>query len=657
MFVCVLATGSGKENRIAPADELITEGIPEIPASLVAEAGPYTEFRAAHFTSWHPMRREILIRTRFSDTTQVHRVAMSGGARYQLTYFKEPADDASYEPRQGRYFVLTKDLGGNEFYQIYRFDLESGREILVTDGEAKHSLGPWSNAGEWLAFRRVGEGKDGAFSEIYRINPALPETKHRIATLAGGGWSVADWSHDDEELLTQEFISANESHLWLVDVKTGVKTRISLASSGIAYRSPRFGKKERAVYVASDKDSEFLQLAKIDLDDGTYRILSSHIPWDVTSLEVSDDGSLVAFVTNENGISRLRLLATSDDHEVPAPRLPEGVFNKVRWRKNRHELALALSSAHSARDVFSVDVDTGEIERWTYSETGGLDPSTFATPQTIRWRSFDGREISGLLYMPPKRFAGKRPVLIDFHGGPESQARPDFKARTNYYISELGIAVILPNVRGSSGYGKTFLKLDDGYKRVDAYKDIGSLLDWIAKDESLDMERVMVTGFSYGAHLSLVAATRYPNRIRCAVDAAGIANLRTFLENTEGYRRDLRRAEYGDERDPVMRAFLDKNAPLRQAHRINKPLLVIQGANDPRVPPSESEQIARAVRNNRIPMWYLLARDEGHGFRKKRNADFAFYTTIRFLQEYLLDAIRADGAANRPTNAMGQAAM
>lgn len=636
MFVCIAAAAAGGGREITLEESLVGEAIPPIPGSLIENAQRYTEFRSASFTGWHPLRPEILIRTRFADTSQVHRVAMPGGARYQLTFFKEPVRDASYEARTGRYFVFTKDRIGDESYQIYRFDPGIGREILLSDDEGQHVLGPWSNEGARLIFWKVDEGGEGAFTEVYSIDPARPETKHRLARFAGAGWMISDWSQDDAQLLAKEFISATESHLWLVDAKTGKKTRLSRSSTSVSYRSPRFSKNEPAVYVASDEGSEFLQLTKLSLADRSSRVLSGHIPWDVTWLGLSPDGSEVAFVTNEDGISRLRLMDTSDEREIPAPKLPQGVFDELGWHRHRPELALAISTSRSPNDVYSVERNSGKVARWTFSETGGLDASAFAEPESIRWRGFDHRELRGLLYRPPQRFAGKRPLMIYFHGGPESQARPGFKSEINYYLNELGIAVLYPNVRGSSGYGKTFLKLDDGYKRVGAYQDAGALLDWIAQDPALDAKRVLATGSSYGGHMALALATRYPDRIRCVVEAVGIANLRTFLQNTRGYRRDLRRVEYGDERDPRMRAFLERIAPLNQAGRIDKPLLVIQGANDPRVPAGESQQIVKAVRKNGVPVWYLLAQDEGHGFKKKKNADFAFYATILFLREHLL---------------------
>jgi len=254
----------------------------------------------------------------------------------------------------------------------------------------------------------------------------------------------------------------------------------------------------------------------------------------------------------------------------------------------------------------------------------------------VRWKSFDGRSISGLLHLPPQRFTGARPVLIDIHGGPEAQARVGFMGRDNHFLQDLGIAIVQPNVRGSSGYGKTFLALDNGSKREDAVKDIGALLDWIATQPRLDASRVVVRGGSYGGYMSLAVAATYPERIAGAIDVVGISNFVTFLRNTESYRRDLRHVEYGDERDEAMRAFLERISPTSHAARIVKPLFVVQGRNDPRVPYTEAEQIVEKVRANSTPVWYLRAENEGHGFQRKENADFQFWATTLFLRQTLL---------------------
>jgi dipeptidyl aminopeptidase/acylaminoacyl peptidase len=252
----------------------------------------------------------------------------------------------------------------------------------------------------------------------------------------------------------------------------------------------------------------------------------------------------------------------------------------------------------------------------------------------VRWPTFDGRQISGFLYQPPAKFTGKRPVIISIHGGPEY--RPGFLGRSNYFINELGVAMIMPNVRGSSGYGKSFLKLDNGMLREDSVKDIGALLDWIKTQPGLDADRVMVTGGSYGGYMTLAVATLYNDRIKASLDVVGISNFVSFLEKTESYRRDLRRVEYGDERDPKMREFLQSISPLNRATKITKPLFVVQGKNDPRVPLNEAEQIVATVKKNGSPVWYLMATDEGHGFAKKKNIDYQFYATIVFVQQHLL---------------------
>jgi dipeptidyl aminopeptidase/acylaminoacyl peptidase len=298
---------------------------------------------------------------------------------------------------------------------------------------------------------------------------------------------------------------------------------------------------------------------------------------------------------------------------------------------------LSLSSAQSVSDVFSVNANTLQVDRWTRGE-GAVDPSTFREPELIHWKTFDGKTISGFLYAPPPRFAGKRPVIVSIHGGPEGQSRPTFINRNNYFVNELGIAIIYPNVRGSRGYGKAFVALDNGLKREDSYKDINALFDWIEQRPDLDATRVMVTGTSYGGFMTLAVATHYSDRIACALSIVGISNLVTFLERTETYRRDLRRAEYGDERNPQVRAFMERIAAVNNVRNITRPLFVVSGRNDPRVPVSEGQQMVAAARTQQAPVWYLVGNDEGHGFTKKNNLDYLFYASVAFVKQYLLDA-------------------
>lgn len=636
MAVLPTSVAFAQSDVIVPGDNLVVEGLPAMPTSLAERVGRYTEFRSATLAGWHPTRREMLIATRFSDTPQIHVVKMPGGARTQLTFFRERITDASYRPKTGAFFVFSKDIGGNEFFQNFRYDLSDGAITMLTDGKSRNTGWVWSNGGEWAAYNST--RRNGKDTDLYIINPADPKTDRILLQLEGGGWNVTDWAPDDQKFLLEEDISANETYFWIVDVAKGEKTLLTPkgGTEKVAYFGAQFGKDGRGMYLITDKGSEFSRLSYFDFATRETVPLTGHINWDVDAFDVSPDGKTIAFVINEDGVSRLRLLNTKTRKEKPAPNLPVGIIGGIEWHENGRDLGFTFLSARSPADAYSVDVGTGKVERWTQSETGGLNTANFSEAELVRWKSFDGKDISGFLYMPPTRYTGPRPVIINIHGGPEGQSRPTFVGRSNYFMNEMGAAVIYPNVRGSTGFGKTFLKLDDGFLREDSYKDIGALLDWIAKQPRLDATRVMVTGGSYGGHMSFAVAQRYNDRIRASLPVVGISNLVSFLERTESYRRDLRRVEYGDERDPKMREFMLRIAPLNHAGDIKKPIFIVAGGNDPRVPVNEAQQMVQTMRANKTPVWYLMAKDEGHGFAKKKNVDFQFYATVAFVQEYLL---------------------
>ena len=628
---------AAKPAVLTPGDNLVADGLPEIPAAIAEAVGRYTEFRSSALTSWHPTRREMLIQTRFGDTPQIHEVRFPLGARRQLTFFPDRVGNASWPRRSADYFVFAKDKGGDEFSQLYRQDVATGAVSLISSGgRSQNGLGPWSHQGDRMAFGST--RRNGADRDIYVMDPKDPASTRLLVELSGGGWGPADWSPDDKKLAILEGISVNESYVWLADVATGAKTLVTPKGvEPVAYGDARFSADGKGLYVTTDKESEFQRLAYLDLASGKLRYLSSEIPWDVESFEPSPDGRTIAFVTNEEGLSVLHLLDTASGKEKPAPRLPVGLVFGIQWHNNGRDLGLVLSSARSPADSYSLDVTSGKLERWTESETGGLNAAAFSEPELVRWKSFDGRTISGFLYKPGSRFSGPRPLIVNIHGGPEGQAQPGFLGRGNFYMDELGVAVLYPNVRGSTGFGKSFVKLDNGMLREDSVKDIGALLDWIPTRKDLDASRVMVTGGSYGGYMTLAVATRYDAKLRCSLDVVGISNFVTFLQNTEAYRRDLRRVEYGDERDPAMKEFLVKISPATNAASITKPLFVVAGRNDPRVPYTESSQMVATVRKNGGPVWYLLANDEGHGFAKKKNQDFQFYATVAFIQQRLLN--------------------
>jgi dipeptidyl aminopeptidase/acylaminoacyl peptidase len=623
-----------QEAAIAPAENLVTDGIAKIPASLVETAGRYGSYRSASFVDWNPAKREMLISTRFADTPQLHLVNQPGGSRQQLTFFPDAVTNGRFHPNSGDYIIFSKDIGGGEWYQLYRYDLKTGDVTLLTDGKARNLRGPWSSGGDQLAYmstRRTGKDTD-----LWVMNPADPKTDYLLIKLEGGGWEPLDWSPDDKKILLLEDLSINESYLWLVDTATGEKTPLTPrdAKEKVSYGEGQFSKDGKGVYVTTDKDSEFHRLAYVLLATKEHAYLTSEIPWDVETFDISHDGKRIALVTNEAGLSVLRWLNT-DHKPVVIQKSPQGVIGALRWHANGHDLGFSLTNARGPGDAYSVDVSTGKVERWTTSETA-VKTDSFPEAELVKWKSFDGKMISGFLYKPAAKFTGKRPVLVVIHGGPEGQSQPTFLGRSNFYLNELGIALIYPNVRGSTGYGKTFSLLDNGFQREDTYKDINALFDWIATQPELDASRICVTGGSYGGHMTLALSTFYSDRIRCSVDIVGMSNLVTFLEHTEAYRRDLRRVEYGDERDPKMHDFLEKIAPMNNIEKIKKPMMVVAGKNDPRVPVSESEQIKDALKKQGTTVWYLMAKDEGHGYRKKMNQDFQFYSTVEFLKEYLL---------------------
>jgi dipeptidyl aminopeptidase/acylaminoacyl peptidase len=627
---------------VLPPESIVVDGVPPISADVAQAVRPYGEFTPHAMLSWHPQRREILVRQRHQGTLQVHRVSEPGTSPIALTDYPDAVSGGEYQPGKGESFIFTRGVGGNEVFRLYRRETARGVATAISpEGERAFSA-MWNPRGDRIFFatQRVDRNNPDriARTTLYLADPSKPNATRVLARVEGGTWTSFSFSRDGRHIAFIEYISPGESHAWVLDVASGRKGRATPITKGetVSYLSPRFSRDGRALFLRSDRNSEFKRLVYLPLGAGKERVVTERHNYDVDEYDVSYDVNRIALVTNEKGSHVLRFYDATTLGELPRPPLFDGVIGGLEWRPKNDEIAFHITSARSAGDVFSYQLKANKLTRWTNGNSPEVNTSAFAEPRLIRWKSFDALEITGFHYHPPARFTGKRPVIINVHGGPAFQARADFIGRNNYLVSELGIAIIYPNVRGSSGFGKTFLKLDDGMKREDSVKDIGALLDWIAKQPDLDASRVMVSGGSYGGYMALAAAVHYPDRIAGAVTSVGISNFVTFLERTETYRRDLRRAEYGDERDPAMRAFLESISPLSHVDRITKPLLVVQGLNDPRVPHTEAEQIVAALRKRGTPVWYVMARDEGHGFAKKPNADFLFYATVEFARQNLL---------------------
>ena len=619
---------------------LVLEGIPTIDKSVFERTSQYQNVRSAGFVAWHPGGKGVLVSTRFAETSQLHYVGAPAGFRKQLTFFREPINAAWYSSDKDRKgFVFSMDTGGGEFYQFYWFDENTGRHTLLTDGKSRYESFAWSNKGDRAAF--VSTKRNGRDFDIYLMEGTdLKATK--LLKETSGQWNVVDWSSDDKKLLIRNYISANESHLFILDIASGQLTEINpnQKAKKIAYGDTLFSADGKGVYYTSDEDNEVLRLTYYDLATQKKQVLLSNLNWDVENIELSPDGQLLAYTVNEAGISKLYIAPTSNLNAAQNITLEKGVIGGLKFDQDGSRLGISLSSPQTPGDVFSVDVKSGKVTRWTFSEVGGLNTENFVNPELIEFPSFDNVDgktrMIPSFYYKPQNVENKLPVIINIHGGPEGQARPGFNSTFAYWVNELGAAVLVPNVRGSSGYGKTYLELDNGFKREDSVKDIGKLLDWIATRPELDASRVAVIGGSYGGYMSLACMTNFNARLKCAVDIVGISNFVTFLESTQEYRRDLRRPEYGDERDPKMREFLLKISPNNNASKITRPLFVVQGKNDPRVPVTEAEQMVETIKNNGNVVWYLLAKDEGHGFRKKPNQEFYLSALSVFFEQHLL---------------------
>jgi dipeptidyl aminopeptidase/acylaminoacyl peptidase len=621
---------------VVPAPAALTvDGAPPVPAAVAEATRPYMEYRTAGFRGWNARDRSMLISTRFGNVAQLHRVAAPGAARRQISFEADPVS-GSWSPA-GDVLVAQRDSGGNEFYQLHT--LADGRLRLLTDGRSRNSFGAWSPDGRLIGYAST--RRNGTDADLYVMDPRDPSSDRMVAQVQGGGWIIADFSPDGRTAAVVNYRSVSDVDLYLLDLASGRLTPVGDTAREIAYGAVAFAPDGR-LWVTSDEGSDFQRLGVIDPATGRFRQVSPETRWDVDAFDIAPDGRFIAYVVNEAGISRLRLLdpATGASRSVTA--LPDGVVGTVEvapWGA----IGLSLVSAQSPSDAYSVDPQTLEVTRWTSSETGGLDPERNARAELVTTRSFDGLEVSGFLYRPdPARFPGRRPLIVNIHGGPEGQSRPGFLGRNNYLVNEMGIAIFYPNVRGSTGYGRRFVGLDNGpVLRENSVRDIGAFLDALGRDPALDSARFGVTGGSYGGYMCYASAIAYGRRLRAAACNVAISNFVTFLENTQGYRRDLRRVEYGDERDPAQRARLLAISPLTRVREIRIPLYIQTGANDPRVPASEAAQIIAAVRGQGGQVWHLLGQNEGHGFARKENVDYAFLTTVQFWRQTLLaDPVR-----------------
>lgn len=628
----------------ANGGNLVMEDIPPIPAEIVSSLNQYQNVRSATFRAWTTGGDGLYVSTRFADTTQLHRVDMPGGARHQLTFDREPMGGVSAQPN-GSKLLFTRDAGGSEFAQLFLLDPETADAPMLTDGESRNTGPVWDRDGRRIAWQST--QRNGAANDIWLMDPEESDSAEMVLQAPDNTlWSPIEFSGSGSEVLVQNYISIADSRVHLLDLDSGESTLLAGGGESPTYNAPvAFDDAAEGYWFITNHAGAFRDLAWQPLDpDAEIEIVTTDIPWDVGGAVISDDRRRIAFAVNENGLGRVYLMDTQTREYRAVDNMPVGVAYGFQFSPDSTRLAMTINSAAAPADAYVLELgagplDYGRLVRWTTSEVGGLDATTFRSPELIQYPTFDKvegepRQIPAWVYKPPGD--GPFPVIVSIHGGPEAQSRPIFSYTYQMWLQKLGAAVIVPNVRGSAGYGKEYLQLDNGFLREDSVRDIGALLDWIGEQPDLDADRIAVFGGSYGGYMVLASAVHYSDRLNAAVDIVGISNFVTFLENTQDYRRDVRRPEYGDERDPEMRAFLERISPNNNVDRITVPILVVQGENDPRVPVTESAQMVEALRDNGNTVWYMNALNEGHGYAKKENRDIYQQATVLFLQQYLV---------------------
>jgi dipeptidyl aminopeptidase/acylaminoacyl peptidase len=604
------------------------ENVPEIPQDIRDAVQRYQNYREARFQDWLP-DGSMLITTRFGSTFQVHHVPAPGAARRQLTYYGEPVGAAKTVPGKNR-FVLTRDTGGDEWFQLFVRDLDGVGQPL-TEPVTRNQSPVFAKDGSLLVWSRAIKGS--ADYAIMAADPADPKSR-RLVWQGTGAVGPQDISADKTTVLLGKGISNRENHLMLLDMASGKVTPLDWSVKAKArFEDPRFIDGGKAIVAITNAGTDTRRLVRIDTATGKMTALSREPGWDVEAYDLSPDGRTIAYTLNEDGYSRVILMPLAGGAGM-SPQLPRGVVTALSFSPDGGKLAVGLTNATTAGDVWTVELGNQAITRWTQSEPGELDSAKLVEPQLVRFTSFDGLTVPAFVYRPKNAAPdAKLPVIIDIHGGPEAQTRPSWNPGAQYFADVLGAVVILPNVRGSDGYGTKYLNLDNGPLRENSVKDIGALIDWAGKQPGMDAKRIAVYGQSYGGYMSLASMTFYSDKLVGGVERYGISDFISFMANTEAYRRDNRRAEYGDERDPKMRAVFERIAPLKNVGKITKPMLVMQGANDPRVPQSESDQVVAALRANGVETWYVLYADEGHGFLKKANNDLRREVETVFLKK------------------------
>ncbi len=579
------------------------------------------------------------------DTTgvsQVWTLETPGAWPEQRTFYDEPVSFVTASPDRPE-FVFGMDEGGNERTQLHRLDADGTVTNLTGTPDAKHRWGGWSHDGERFAF--ASNRRDEAVFDIY-VQGRDDTGEDATLVYEGDGWlSVGGWSPDDDRLVVTEAHWSFDQDVYVLETETGELTHLTPHEGDVRYLSAGWGPDGEALYLVTDDGADTLYLARLDTETGQLDTVREGGDWNVDGVALDEETGLLVYSRNVDGYTELTagtLTGALTVEEFAAPALPGDVAGGVSFGPGGERFALSASGRATNTNVYVVSLpelrgagDSDRVDastRWTHASTAGVPTESFVEPELVRYETFDGREVPAFLSVPGDTSEGETPVIVDIHGGPESQRRPSFSGLIQYFLSR-GYAVFEPNVRGSTGYGKAYTHLDDVEKRMDAVRDIEAAVDWLERRPAIDPDRIVAKGGSYGGFVVLAALTEYPDRWAAGIDSVGIANFVTFLENTGPWRRQLREAEYGSLADD--RGLLERISPINNIEQIEAPLFVLHGANDPRVPLAEAEQIVARARDQGVPVEKLVFEDEGHGVSKLENRVEAYTRVVDFLDEHV----------------------
>lgn len=563
-----------------------------------------------------------------SDASGVPNVYLTqpGAAATPLTSGSDRIGSVRASP-DGHRLVFTMDHGGNERHQLWRMDVGTGAAHALTDDpETIHQLGAFSPDGSRLAF--ASNGRNPLYFDVMTLRlddtAAIP-----IATLSRDEHLLPlAFAPDGASLLIRRDNTNLDADLLLMSLGGDALRELTPHTGEASVPHAAFSASGDAIWFISNQDGDVLTLRRLDLDTGDQTTVVER-PWDIEAVAVAPRGEWLAYVVNEDGSSRVWLRSTRTDEERPVGGLPLGVVDGFTWSPDGSRLAFAFSGPRHPSAIWHCGLD-GAATAMTKTDFGVLSPDSMRDPDVIRYPTFDGREIPAFWYQPDS--AGPWPVVVDVHGGPESQRRTQFAPTTQFLLAR-GYAVLAPNVRGSTGYGKEYCHLDDVERRMDAVADLEAAAGWLAARDDVRSNRIAVMGQSYGGFMTLAALTSYPDRWAAGVNVVGIADFVTFLERTGPWRRSRRAAEYGDlERDATL---LRDISPLHKVDRIEAPLIVVHGRNDPRVPLYEAEQMVAALEARGRPTELLVFDDEGHGLVKRANRITGYGAIAEFLDQHL----------------------